>query len=275
MVFLNKTLPLEFPFPERVRVIACCDLDETYIPFLPEKKELGGVGELENYLASESQRKGVLLGWITGTNMNSALRKAEGYISRSPHFLCCSLGTEFYWIRQGNLVPSRSWLQRIKRSGFRRENVTKILQMIVEKGICLDRQPEDYQGPFKSSFYYHIREEMPDDFDWIRSLAGQFNIRTLFTKCNPAAGDPPDAYDVEFIPRCCGKDEAVSFLMERTGLHRNAVLAFGDSCNDFPMFERAGHAYLVANADSAAIKMHGNNLDKPYCHGILSILKGV
>lgn len=275
MVFSNKALPLEFPFPEKVKIIACCDLDETYIPFSQENRQYGGVGELEEYLGGEGSQKGILLGWITGTNMSSALRKAQGYISRSPHFLCCSLGTEFYWIKAGRLVPSVTWTERIKRSGFRLENVDRILKAITERGILLEKQPEDYQGPYKASFYYRVREEISNDFDWIENQARTFNIRTLFTKCNPAAGDPADSYDMEFIPRCCGKDEAVSFLMERMGLRRNAVLAFGDSCNDFPMFERAGHAYLVANADSTAIDMHGRSLDRPYCHGILSVLKGV
>lgn len=271
----NNLLPLELPFPEKVKLIACCDLDETYIPFSPENRQYGGVGELEEYLGGEGHPKGILLGWITGTNRRSALRKAQGYISRSPHFLCCSLGTEFYWIKAGRLVPSVTWSERIKQSGFCLENVDRVLKAIRERGILLERQPEDYQGPYKASFYYRVREDMLNDFAWIKNQARAFNIRTLFTKCNPAAGDPADSYDMEFIPLCCGKDEAVSFLMERMGLRQDAVLAFGDSCNDFPMFERAGHAYLVANADRTAIDMHGYCLDRPYCHGILSVLKGV
>ncbi|CDM90770.1 HAD-IIB family hydrolase [Xenorhabdus bovienii] len=275
MNFLTEILPPEFPCPVSVKTLVCCDLDETYIPFSLENKPFGGVRELEQFLCEEGKKKGILLGWITGTNLSSAIRKAKGYISRSPHFLCCSLGTEFYWVRNGKLVPSVSWAERIKKSGYNRENVEKILYLIGEKGIFLEKQPDDYQGKYKASFYYHIREDMESDFEWIESIAKTFQIRTFFTKSNPAAGDPEDCYDVEFIPYCCGKGETVSFLMEKMHIPRNSVLAFGDSCNDLPMFECVGHSYLVANAEKTAIQKHGSNLNKPYCHGILSVLTGL
>lgn len=268
-------LPLEFPYPLSIRTVVCCDLDETYIPFSNENKSQGGIAQLEKFLAAESEQRGILLGWVTGTNLSSALRKASGYITRSPNFICCSLGTEFYWVKDGKLVASLSWAERIRTSGYLPEDIDKILAAIREHGITLEKQADDYQGPYKRSFYYRIREKMQLDFDWIDALISKFQVRVLFTKCNPAAGDPADCYDVEFIPRCCGKDEAISFLMEETDLPKERIFAFGDSANDFPMFARAGHGYLVANADSAAIKAHGSSLDKQYCHGILSIIEGI
>lgn len=275
MTFSAENLPPELPFPSEVRAVVCCDLDETYIPFSPENRQFGGVGPLEAFLCAEGEKRGILLGWITGTNLSSALRKAEGYISRSPNFLCCSLGTEFYWIKGGKLVPSSSWRKRIEQSGYRRENVDEMVRIIRKNSIQLEKQPDDYQGPYKISFYYRIRQERVRDFEYIGSLARQFQVRALFTKCNPAAGDPSDCYDVEFIPSCCGKDEAVTFLMSEIGISQEAIFAFGDSANDFPMFNRAGHAYLVANADQAAIDIHGHSLEKPYCHGILSIVERI
>lgn len=41
------------------------------------------------------------------------------------------------------------------------------------------------------------------------------------------------------------------------------------------MFERAGQAYLAANAGRVAIKKHGSCLDKPCCHGILSVMQKI
>ncbi|EJS89213.1 hypothetical protein AAUPMC_11177 [Pasteurella multocida subsp. multocida str. Anand1_cattle] len=78
---------------------------------------------------------------------------------------------------------------------------------------------------------------------------------------------------MDFIPKCCGKDQAVLFLMEELKLDKQQVLAFGDSANDFTMFAVAGNGYLVANADKHAIERYGKCLDKPYCHGILSVLR--
>lgn len=268
-------LPLEFPFPTHIKTVVCCDLDETYIPFEQKNKPQGGVELLESFICSEGSDRGMMLGWITGTNRTSALRKANNYINRSPSFICCSLGTEFYWVNNGNLIPSEAWKKRIVQSGYDRDKILTVVERAKANGIQLIEQPDDYQGDFKISFYYTINEHMEADFDWLKEAAKNASSRIVFTKCNPAAGDPEDCFDVEFIPTCCGKDETVSFIIEDLSVKKDSVYAFGDSCNDFPMFERSGHSYLVSNADPEAVKRHGVCLDKPYCHGILSVLKGI
>ena len=268
-------LPQEFPYPNKVETIVCCDLDETYIPFDVNKKSQGGVDHLEDFMCNDGIKKGMLLGWITGSNRNSVLKKAHNYIKRSPSFICCSLGTEFYWIKNGELTLSEPWKQRIIESGYDRDKILIIVEEARKQGIELTAQPNDYQGDFKISFYYKCNESMQADFSWLEEYARKANSRILFTKCNPAAGDPEDCYDVEFIPTCCGKDETVSFIMEELGVKIDSIYAFGDSCNDFPMFAKSGYSYLVSNADPIAIKQHGNSLNKPYCHGILSVLEGI
>ena len=273
MTTLNNNWPEEFPFPTVIRTVVCCDLDETYIPSDNDKKALGGVNFLESYITSCAEEKGILAGWITGTNLDSAWRKSKGYISRSPHFICCSLGTEFYWVKNGRLVPSDTWEERIRRSGYSHQNVKSLISVLLEQGMPLEKQQEDYQGPYKISYYYPDGPRMASDFACIQALANEQRVRVIFTRCNPAAGDPPDCYDVEFIPLCCGKDQAVSFLREETALPKEAIIAFGDSANDFAMFAQSGRGYLVGNADPFAIKQYGSSLDGAYCHGILNVLK--
>ncbi|EQA0735875.1 HAD-IIB family hydrolase, partial [Escherichia coli] len=158
-------------------------------------------------------------------------------------------------------------------SGYSRQNVNCLVKILMEKEIPLLKQPEDYQGPFKVSYYYPESPSIASDFATIQELADERRIRVVFTRCNPAAGDPSGCYDVEFIPLCCGKDQAVSFLMEETGLPKEAIIAFGDSANDFAMFAQAGSGYLVGNADPFAVSQYGNRLNSAYCHGILSVLK--
>ena len=268
-----NNLPMEFPYPNHVKTVVCCDLDETYIPFNVNKKSQGGVEHLETFMCNEGSRKGMLLGWITGSNLKSVLKKSYRYINRSPSFICCSLGTEFYWVKKGKLIFSKSWKQRIIESGYDRDKIFTLVELAKRHGIELTAQPDDYQGDFKISFYYKYNEKMQADFDWLKEYAFKVKSRVLFTKCNPAAGDPENCYDVEFIPTCCGKDETVSFITDELGISYNSIYAFGDSCNDFPMFAKSGHSYLVSNADPAAVELHGDSLKEPYCHGILSILK--
>ncbi len=108
MIFSNSNIPVEFTKPKTIKLVVCCDLDETYIPHSDSDKKTAGINELEEFIEKVGVTKGMLIGWTTGTNLNSAIRKANGYITRSPHFICCSLGTEFYWISNGRLVESDS-----------------------------------------------------------------------------------------------------------------------------------------------------------------------
>jgi kanosamine-6-phosphate phosphatase len=270
---LNEYVPIEFPFPKQIKYVVCCDLDETYIPFLEADKKYGGISALENFMCKHGVEKGIVIGWITGTNLSSAIRKSRGYISYSPHFICCSLGTEFYWVKQGLLHPSSIWQKKIESTGFKKECVDQIVSAAGKKGIVLARQSEDYQGPFKASYYYKEGNDFAADLAWLEQTAAQYGIRALLTKCNPAAGDPMGCYDADFIPACCGKDEAVDFVSNQLFIPKDKVIAFGDSCNDFPMFSRSGRSFLIGNAALVAKEQMGHHLEKPYCHGILSVLQ--
>ncbi|ATQ05199.1 sucrose-6F-phosphate phosphohydrolase (plasmid) [Salmonella enterica subsp. enterica serovar Gaminara] len=163
----------------------------------------------------------------------------------------------------------------VQATAFSLQNVNSLVRILMGKGMPLQRQPEDYQGPFKVSYYYPEGASMAVDFATIQALADERGIRVVFTRCNPAVGDPPDCYDVEFIPLCCGKDQAVSFLMEETALPKEAIIAFGDSANDFAMFAQAGRGYQVGNADPFAIRQYSSSLNAAYCHGILKGATGM
>ncbi|WP_150137694.1 HAD family hydrolase [Candidatus Enterovibrio escicola] len=274
MSFLNK-LPIEFPFPNKVQTVICCDLDETYIPFDSNNKSKGGVECLEGFMCSKGVENGMVLGWITGSSRNAIFHKVHNYINRSPSFICCSLSTEFYWIKFGELKSSKSWKQRIIKSGYDRYKVGEIIKSAKNKNIVLIKQPDNYQGHFKISYYYKINDNIESDFSWLKEEAANANCHIILTKSNPAVSDHSDYYDIEFIPTCCGKDEAVLFVMQKLGLDKKAIYSFGDSCNDFPMFLKSGNGYLVSNADPYAIALYGSCLEQAYCHGILSVLNRI
>jgi len=265
----------EFPMPKSVNTVVCCDLDETYIPFNEDNQVNGGISQLESFMRASCEELGIVLGWVTGTNLSSAMRKAKGYISSSPHFVSCSLGTEFYWVREGRLYPSRSWQRRIDGSGFRKENLQKTVACVEARGIALSKQQTDYQGKWKVAYYYVERPSRDEDFAQIKRAAQDRDLRVLFAKCSPAAGDPIGAYDVEFLPLCCGKDHAVEFLQSRFGLSRGSLYGFGDGFNDFPMLDAVGNGFLVGNALAAAVERRGSSLAKPYCLGIVDVLEGL
>ena len=105
MTILNKDWPIEFPLPTVIRTIVCCDLDETYIPSDGEEKAQGGVELLESYITSHAEEKGILAGWVTGTNLDSAWRKSRGYISRSLTLSAAVSAQNFTGSKMAGLVP--------------------------------------------------------------------------------------------------------------------------------------------------------------------------
>ena len=112
-------------------------------------------------------------------------------------------------MKNGRLIPSETWAERISRSGYSRQNVNCLVKILMEKEIHLLKQPEDYHGPFKVSYYYPESPSIASDFATIQELADERRIRVVFTRCNPAAGDPSGCYDVEFIPLCIGESPVV------------------------------------------------------------------
>lgn len=268
MCFVKKLSGRAFEFPSRVRIIVCCDYDETYMPFSPADKHRGGIRDLEDFVSKNYENLSLIIGWVTGSSIDCVLRKSDGYVSHLPHFIASSLGTEFYWLRGDELYESGEWNKRMSASGFRRENLGELVKRLDSSPVRLDPQSSDYKGRNMESYFYPASERIREDFLIMEAMARELGMKTEFTRCNPAAGDPPDSYDVAFMPHSCGKEEAVLFLAERFGLPTANIWAFGDSFNDFGMLHAAGNSFLVANADPEAKKHFRNHLEHDYCKGI-------
>ncbi|MDR2919470.1 MAG: HAD-IIB family hydrolase [Tannerella sp.] len=262
-----------YSFPNKVKSVICSDLDETFLPFADEHKPYSGIAGLEQYLSDNIESKSMIFGWITGSNLSSVLRKTKGYITRYPHFVASSLGTEFHWIINNEIKESDSWRNRIVASGYEHSNVDLIVAELEKQDIYLEKEDDDYQGIYKSTYYYHINGDTAADFLLMEKLAAEYHVKVLFNKCTLRAGDPENCYDIEFMPHGCGKGEVVDFLIKELDVSPENVYCFGDSFNDFSMFARTKNAFLVGNADPEAKRQHPQVLEKEYCYGIRSKLE--
>lgn len=273
MTFFDKTIVPSFDYPTNIDIVVCCDLDETYLPFDDLDKQYSGIDVLEKFINMNGDDLALIIGWVTGSNLESSLRKTETYISKLPHFIASSLGTELHWIEGHQVVEDVEWIERINKSGYKKKNLDKIVEKFEREGIHLTIQSSDYQGKYKGAYYYEIRDSISSDFKIMEDIAWEYSTKILFNKCNPAAGDPVNSYDIEFIPACCGKDQVLLFLQNKFILDRSHFWAFGDSCNDLTMFREAENSFLVANAASEAKAKHCFILSEKYCHGIVAKLK--
>lgn len=264
-----------YMFPNQIKQVVCSDLDETFLPFDNVRKAYSGIAELEEYLLANIENKSLIFGWITGSNLESSLRKTAPYISRYPHFIASSLGTEFHWVRNGEIIEPDSWRKRILASGFQSSGIDLILSELKKKDIHMEIESDDYQGKYKATYYYYVKDNMEKDFLYMKELGQKHHVKILFNKSNPNAGDPENCYDVELMPYGCGKGETIDYLMEELNLAADNFYCFGDSFNDFSMFSRTKNAFLVGNADPEAKSKHPLILDKDYCYGIADKLKEI
>ncbi len=251
---MNKSQYLSFRYPTNVTRLIICDFDETYMPYLEENKNKSGILELENFINRNIEKLSILLGWVTGSSLSAVLRKSYKYVSTYPHYIASSLGSEFYWVRNGEIEEDEDWNMQIKKSGFEKGSIKTVVQILQNRGVNLIKQIDDYQGKFLESYYLLMPKRTNEVLLMISELASEYNIKVITTKCNPAAGDPENCFDIQFMPKCCGKKEVLQFLVEKLGISKMDTWAFGDSFNDLEILQNVGNPYIVANADSKLIE---------------------
>lgn len=273
---LSNIMYPSFDYPSEARRLIICDFDETYMPYSDKDKKESGINELEIFVDNNCQRLGLLLGWVTGSSLAAVLRKSQGYVNRFPHFIATSLGSELYWVNDNQIQVSDEWEKLIQESGFKKENIRELVCSLRDKGISLPKQVEDYQGKNMESYYYFLSDNSKNDLLHIEELASECNIKALITKCNPAAGDPENCFDVQFLPMCCGKKEILNFLINSLHIDIENTWAFGDSFNDYEILNEVRNPYIVANADPTLKEMIPHAvLNHKYSHGIKEALKNI
>lgn len=266
----KPTLPLH----AKPQVGIFMDLDETYRPIHSSSYQNSGIRSLEDFWLKKSQERQFIAGWVTGSNLDAVIKKTSDYVNLYPHFVASSLGSEFHWIEDGDFIESTEWNNRIKATGYSSDLVSDIISSIKHSGINLIKQKDMFQGKYKSSYFLesHSVHQFSDDIQFIKSLVQNRPLKLMVTQCSPAAGDPENFFDVEFLPLCCGKDQAVKFVKDLYDIPVENTFAFGDSCNDLAMFSVVGNAFWVENADASARQNPYVIAEGDYCHGILAAL---
>ncbi|MEC0123482.1 HAD-IIB family hydrolase [Paenibacillus pabuli] len=256
------------------------DFDETYYPHecLPEQLEM--VYTLEKYLQQLARDLQVKIAWVTGSSFPQIQSKMNmAGMTQLPHFIASNLGTEMWEVNpDGQLITVPAWDKIISQSGFTRRTVEDLISQLKSLfNIVLHEQTQFGQSAYKMNYYYYAvsPDKTQYDISTIRHLAAQHGIGININQCNPKAGDPENAYDVDFIPIGTGKKAAVQFLMDYNQVLLTKTLAFGDSGNDIEMLQMVAHGYLLQNATAEAKLCHNNVAPYPYAKGILHVCRHI
>jgi kanosamine-6-phosphate phosphatase len=257
-----------------------CDFDETYYPHERTAAQLIKLHELEEYLNHLGERHQAKTGWVTGSSLDQILQKMKmARITFLPHFIASNLGTEIWMTdSDGQLHSLPQWESNIRSSGFSRYAVEEICNELRSiYNIRLQAQTQHGQAPHKMNFYYYEKSEAGTRYDLniIKRLAFNYAIQVNINRCNPKAGDPHQAYDIDFIPNGAGKKQVAQFMRTYYNVPFERTIAFGDSGNDIEMLTEAKYGYLLQNATPEAKSLYPHIAPFPYAEGILHVCKTI
>ena len=256
-------------FTQEGRTLVCFDFDETYFPHACSDDQLASVRRLEDFLEKHSSHVSAM--WVTGSSLESLHGKVERANLRFwPHRIASSLGTELYRIDAGGTFFEDTVYQKSFPSDFV-SRVERIVSYIEQMRIELDEQPSNGTSPWIRSYY--IRDQIGSWRETLRMLADEEGIAVNISQCNPNAGDPADAFDIDFYPIHAGKVSSIEYVCATSSFVREDTYAFGDSGNDLNMLAHVGNGYLVRNATNQAKQIHPKVTKKPYAEGILEVLE--
>ncbi|MBU5353433.1 HAD-IIB family hydrolase [Paenibacillus silvae] len=264
--------------PVKTQYLILFDFDETYFPHECLPEQLESVYELEQYLKTLTLSHQIKTAWITGSSMKQIQTKMKmAGMTHLPHFIASNLGTDLWELSSdGTWTAIPSWQQKIQSSGYSRGEVEDLIAELKQiYNIVLHEQTQFGQSGYKMNYYYYAESTVKTQYALpvIKHLASRSGIGININQCNPKAGDPAGAYDVDFIPAGTGKKAAVQFLMEYNQVPPTNTLAFGDSGNDIEMLQTAAHGYLLQNATAEAKSCHKSIAPYPYAKGILHVCR--
>lgn len=275
---VSKMNLIPYSAPTKPEYIIFSDLDETFYCHHATRQETMAIANFEKYMESIVEKKRVLFGIVTGSSLDSVIKKLEeGSFHYAPHFIACDLGTMLYWVQpNGDMKPDLVWIKRLEASNYSEEKVQHIIESLwKDHHIDLVKQTLYNASQYKKTYYYYMSEKTLDlqNLEFIRNLAKENKIACNINVCNPLAGDPENAYDVDFIPMHTGKAAIVNFLLEKLSIQKENSIAFGDSGNDIEMLKEVGEGYLLQNATPEAKSLYNKIAPYPYTKGMLSILQ--
>ncbi|MGE9213243.1 HAD family hydrolase [Exiguobacterium aurantiacum] len=254
-------------FTKEGRTLICFDFDETYFPHACSAKQLERLRQLEDFLDHHSHRLSTM--WVTGSSLETIMEKVKRAEMRYfPHRIAASLGTELYQVTasgQLELDPGYS-------SRFPDDFSDRVTQVVDRLGRTLTIEPQTNLGTSGWMHNYYYFGKSAQELEHIRSSAGDFGIAVNVSRCNPLAGDPADAYDIDFIPRGAGKVAAVDYVCDRYTFQTEHAYAFGDSGNDLGMLGYVGNGYVLGNGTEEAKREHRRVTEGMYADGILEVL---
>lgn len=231
--------------------LLCTDLDGTFIG------DDESMYELLRLLAGRD----ILLVFSSGRHLQSISEMEKQKGIRHPDAYICMVGTEIYFVRDGQPVRDEGW-SRIIAEGWDRARIQQIAGGFKE----LAEQDEEWQSEFKASYFLTRNQEQV--MSEMRRLVRQAGIRADMIYSG--------GQFLDLVPSAAGKADAIYYVARHYGVASGDIVVSGDSGNDIDMFRAGFKGIIVATAQPELRDFQGDNVYRAaegYAAGIIEGLR--
>ncbi|BAS46924.1 HAD family hydrolase [Staphylococcus schleiferi] len=249
------------------------DFDETYYKHNTNNNDLYYLKEMEALLEKISNKNSVITAILTGSTINSVLEKMKKVdMSYKPKHIFSDLSSKMFTWNNNEYVESDEYREEVLTERFLLEDILEILNTIsLKHKVEFIPQRVFRESETLYNFYFYSTGNTELDVKILKNLIDYSktkNYMPKFNRCNPLAGDPENAYDVDFTPKNAGKLYATKFLMKKYNISKKSIIGFGDSGNDEEFLSYLKHAFIMSNSKDEEIKKKFPNTKYPYYKGI-------
>jgi len=227
-----------------IRYLLASDMDGTVIPLDGRSAR---ESEIVRFSDGLNEQPGLALAYVTGRDLQRALKGIEQWKLPEPDWLICDVGTSLYH-------PGDDDGEWVLDADYRSEMVTRFgghTANDVATVLCdYPEQDASRQTEFKRSYVFPVADEpekqLPEIEDKLQ-VAG-INAELVYSV---------DVYSgeafLDVLPAGVAKDYAVHFLLKQLKLDMTHVVYAGDSGNDEHAFKSGINGIVVNNADPKLI----------------------
>ncbi|HGX3357600.1 TPA: HAD-IIB family hydrolase [Staphylococcus aureus] len=249
------------------------DFDETYFKHNTNEEDLSHLREMEKLLEKLTNNNEVITAVLTGSTFQSVMDKMDQVnMTFKPLHIFSDLSSKMFTWNNDEYVESETYKKKVLSEPFLFEDIEDILRHISAQYNVEFIPQRAFEGnETHYNFYFHSTGNHNNDSRILEALvryANDQNYTARFSRSNPLAGDPENAYDIDFTPSNAGKLYATQFLMKKYNIPVKSILGFGDSGNDEAYLSYLEHAYLMSNSRDEALKQKFRLTKYPYYQGI-------
>ncbi|AJC95470.1 hydrolase [Staphylococcus hyicus] len=259
------------------RKLLLFDFDETYYKHQPTSSDIEDMKDLEQLLTQLS-KEGVIVAILTGSALASVLSKmAQTGMTFKPHYIATDLSSKLYtWNGKGYEI-NETYQNHVLSSTFELSEIQQFITAISHKyQVSFDPQKLFHLRDTHYNYYFYSQGNEAEDvriLEDLIQLAQSKRYVVRYNRCNPRAGDPENAYDVDFLPQYAGKKYAAKFLMSLYDIPKSQVLGFGDSGNDREFLRFLHNRFVMCNSTDPSMISQFEVTKHAYYKGLMYHIK--